>query len=107
MRRMSNTRFNSSRSRTTHLMSKVSAIVLVIVGILMSIPFVWVMLFGAHQPNISIGRIIAVIMIIFALPMFGFGFIGLFARRNSGTDTVTSDMSRIRFTVETDSMRRK
>lgn len=92
------------------LLSKITAIVIGVVGFIISLPFAYVMMFGEHQPYMSAGRAFAILLVMIGLPMFFGGIIGFFIGGKSGItygSTPETDMGRIRHAVETERMTRK
>jgi hypothetical protein len=84
------------------------SLIYAIVGGALSLPFWYVMMFGEHQPYMSLWRILFVIMMLVGFPMFFFGLVTLFARDGRGaTSSTEMDIQRIRHTVETDRMTRR
>lgn len=79
-----------------------------IVGGVICIPFWYVMLFGEHQPYISLWRILFVVLMLIGFPMFFFGLVTLFARDGRGaTSSTEMDVQRIRQAIEADRMTRR
>jgi len=102
-------RVNNSSGRI-NILSFLGAIILTIVGFLISQPFFWVVIiFGYNFHHISFLILLMIIGFIAGAPMFMFGLISLFmGNRTVGTASTTNlDIGRIRYTVETDKMERK
>lgn len=94
-------KFNVFFKRVTSLMASIA-------GAVLCLPFTYVMMFGEHQPYISIPRILFVFMMVAGLPTMFFGLVTLFARDGRGaTSSTEMDIQRIRHAVETDSMKRR
>jgi sugar phosphate permease len=91
------------------IISFATAIITIIVGFLISAPFFWfVALSEQHSPYMTLSTFLMIIGFVIGSPMFLFGLVGLISRRGAGpASTIDLDISRIRYTVETDKMGRK
>lgn len=98
--------------RGKKLVSRITAIVIGVVGLIACIPFAYIVMFGAHEPYLSFGRFIAIILVTLGLPSFFYGIVAFLIAGKSGTrmvntSTMDTDLARIRHAVETDRMTRK
>ena len=100
-------KYHSRRNRTrTPVLKKLGSVIATVVGFIMCLPFCWHMMFGAHEPYMSLWTLFGVLLVVVGGPTFFIGLITLFGHRQAGyTDTTQSDLARIRFASETQMMR--
>lgn len=101
---------NNKDFKGKKLVSRITAIIIGVVGFLLCQPFIWaVMIFGEHEPYMSFARFIYVCIFILGLPMFFYGIIGLLTAGHTlgSASTDASDLGRIRHAVEMERMGRK
>lgn len=90
--------------------SRITGLIVCIVGFILSLPFVLDMIFTATTAVMPLSTIIYILLFIPGLPMFMFGAIGALFAGNQGTasaSTVEGDLGRIRHAVETDRFTRR
>lgn len=92
------------------LMSRITSIVIGVVGFIMSMPFMHVIMFGEHQPYMSLARIGALLIFIIGGPMVFAGIFGFMIAGKSGggsSSTTEVEVGRMRHAMEMDRMNRK
>lgn len=94
-------RVSTRRPNTSYLISLLAALTYSGLGFILTIPFAYMIAFGEHQPNISLLRILFVVLAVIGWPLFLFGLIGIVGKRGATASTLEGDVSRIRFTAET------
>lgn len=93
----------SRYGKNKHEMRLITSLVLLIVGLLMSIPFVVDTFFLQHEYHyIEFWPMMFLLGLIVGLPMFMGGIIGLFIRNElcGSSSTAEIDLGRIRYVVE-------
>lgn len=102
-------RNRSVRNRPNMVISPITAIICIVVGFIITAPFFWfVAINGQPSPYMALSTFLMIIGFVIGSPMFLFGVVGFFFRRGSSpSSTAELDISRIRYTVETDKMERK
>ena len=94
-------------------MNRVVSFAVGVLGLILSAPFFYVIMFGEHQPYMSIARICALFMCVVGLPMafagaFGFLLAGSSSIKSTTTASTTDiDIGRVRHAVEMDRMNRR
>lgn len=98
----------SRNNRSNRVISFAAAIVVTVVGFIMFQPFLWSVLIFGEDHKITQSVFLMGISFIVGLPTFLFGLVNLFLDDPAGySSTAELDVQRIRYTTETDSMRRK
>jgi hypothetical protein len=95
-------RFNKPESQ--YMYSVLGSIIRIILGLLMSTPFIWFVIFS--NPGMSLAKMLAIIGIMVGLPLLIIGIMGFVGRKHfrSGAH-LEVDVSRIRFATEFQLMR--
>lgn len=96
---------NARRYGNGSLISRTTAMMACIVGLAMVQPFIWiVMVFGTHTPYMTLIQFMSIVGLIVGGPVFLFGLMHLICKSSYGPSASTTDLdiSRIRYTVETD-----
>ena len=90
-----------SRTRGS-ILNKVAAIIRMVIGGIMCMPFAWHMLFAAREPYMSLWTALGVLLMVVGGPIFFIGFFNFIIRNpsNGTVSTVESDVQRIRFAAE-------
>lgn len=85
--------------------AKIKSFLPLIVGCLLSQPFIWVQTLSSQHPYMSPIELISTILMIFGLPIFMYG-VGLLVRSplRGSSSTAELDLARIRFSVENDKL---
>lgn len=88
---------------------RIAAAITGIIGVLLCQPFIWMMIFGEHQPYVSPLRFICVCVFVIGLPMSLYGAIRFMVAGQtlSSVSTDQSDIGRIRHAIEMERMGRK
>lgn len=98
--------FKKYKANHRNILSFTASIVVSVVGFVMTLPFLWFVAFAASSPYMSMFQFLSIIGIVIGAPMSVFGLVNLFTERSFGPSHSSSelDISRIRYTVETDKM---
>lgn len=101
---------NRFSNRRGSIISRVTAIIVTIVGLIISLPFtIIVIIMGYNFHSVSFLQFLMLMGFFIGAPLFMFGLINLLiGGRSAGSNTSTAelDLGRIRYTVETDRNRR-
>ena len=95
---------NRSRGRVNYSFSLVTAVVLTVCGFICTLPFGFIMMFGEHENGMSLIKLGALMLNMVGFPMFMFGLIAFFSKKNSASDPIAGEVSRIRYVAETQAM---
>lgn len=107
--RTTKVQFTRNDRAPKRFISRVTAIILLVLGVLMVQPFFWVVIVGGVNFHyITIPVLFMILLLMFGLPMTIAGFIGLLiGDSNASTSAYNEhDVSRVRYAVE-EEMRRK
>jgi ABC-type phosphate transport system permease subunit len=95
-----------AKPKSRYVMNIISSIVMIIVGAIISIPFIIDVLILDHNYHyITFWPFMRFIGLLIGAPMIVFGIIALLVRkhRHGSSSTASIDLARIRYTVENDS----
>ncbi len=103
-------RVNRYSNRRGSILSRIAAIIVTVVGLVISLPFtVIVIIMGRNYHSVAFLEFLMLMGFFIGAPLFAFGLINLLiGGRSAGSNTSTAelDLGRIRYTVETERDRR-
>lgn len=91
------------RTKKSHIISFIAALILTIVGFLISLPFVWLIIIkGNNYHSVDLLGFLMIVGFVLGGIMFAFGLVSiLIGNRPVGTASTTDmDVARIRYQVE-------
>lgn len=89
------------------VVKKLTAIILMIVGLLLSLPFVYGMIFSAPSVLMTLWDMMCIILLVIGGPTFMYGTASFFSRTYGSASTTDIELGRIRYAVEQDRWERK